>query len=69
MTVAQYAAHFTYLSKYCKWLVDTEQTRTQQFVKGFRLELRQALAPFPPTYSAAEDTATCTENEDQNRMA
>ena len=69
MTVAQYAARFTQLSKYSKRLVDTEQNWTRQFIKGLRQELRRALAPFPPnTYSVAVDAATHTENEDRNRM-
>jgi hypothetical protein len=70
MSVAQYAARFTQLSKYYKRLVDTEQTRTRQFVKGLRQELRWALAPFPPTiYPAAVDIATWTENKDRSKVA
>jgi hypothetical protein len=65
MTVAQYAAEFNSLSKYCRQLVDTEHNRTRQFIKGLRPELRRALALFPPSnYSTTVDAAIRTENED-----
>jgi hypothetical protein len=70
MSVAQYTAEFNRLSKYCRRLVDTEQNRTRQFIKGLRSELRRALVPFAPsTYSSAVDAATRIENEDKVRIA
>jgi hypothetical protein len=69
MSVAQYTAEFNRLSKYCPRLVDTEQNRTRQFIKGLRWELRRVLAPFlPSNYSTAVDAATWTENEDKLRF-
>jgi hypothetical protein len=69
MTVVQYAAEFKRLSKYCHWLVDTEYNRTRQFIKGLRLELRRALALFPPSnYSKTVIAAARTENEDKIRF-
>jgi hypothetical protein len=46
ITVAQYAAQFSRLSKYCHHMVDMDQNRTRQFEKGLRPELRRALPPF-----------------------
>jgi hypothetical protein len=69
MTVAQYAAKFNRLSKYCPKLVDTEQNRTRQFIKGLRSELRRALVPCQlSTYSSIVDVATRIENEDKVRL-
>jgi hypothetical protein len=65
----QYIVEFNRLSKYCRRLVDTEQNRTIQFIKGLRLELRRALTPFPPNnYSTVVDTAMRTENDNKLRV-
>jgi hypothetical protein len=70
MFIAQYAAEFNRLSKYCCRSVDTEQNKIRQFIKGLRSELRKSLALFPPnTYSSAVDATTRTENEDKVRFA
>lgn len=64
-TVGQYAADFTRLSKYCLRLINTEENKTRQFIKGLRGELQRALAPLPPmTYALAVEAATRTENHD-----
>jgi hypothetical protein len=69
MFVAQYVEKFNRLSKYCRMLVDIEQNRTRQFIKGLRPKLRRALALFPPNnYSMLVDAATRTENEDKLRF-
>jgi hypothetical protein len=69
MSIAQYAAEFNCLSKYCCRLVDTEQNRIRQFIMGLRPELRKALAPISPSnYSIVVDAATRTESEDKLRF-
>jgi hypothetical protein len=69
MSIAQYTTEFNRLSKYNRRLVDTEQNRTSQFIKGLRPELRRTLAPFPPSnYSMAVDATTRTKNEDKLRF-
>jgi hypothetical protein len=50
-------------------LVNREQNRTHQFIKGFRKELRKVLALFPPTsYATTMDATTRTENIDRIRL-
>jgi hypothetical protein len=64
MSVEQSAVEFNRLSKYYRQMVDTEQNRIRQFIKGLRLELGRALAPFPPSnYSTMVNSATRTENK------
>jgi hypothetical protein len=70
MTVAQYAARFNQLSKYCPQLVLTETTRTRQFTKGLWSALRRALVSLHSTsFTTVVNVATRTENEDHRRMA
>jgi hypothetical protein len=67
--VAKYTTEFNCLSKYYPRLVNTEQNRTTEFIKGLRPELRRVLAPFSPSnYSTAVEAATRTENEDKLRF-
>lgn len=62
LTVAQYTAKFNRLAKYCLRLIDTDENKTRQFVKGLRVELQRALAPLPPMgFAAAVEAATRTE--------
>jgi hypothetical protein len=62
-------AKFNRLSKYCPKLVDTEQNRMKQFIKGLRSKLRRALVPCQlSTYSSTVDVATRIENEDKVRF-
>jgi hypothetical protein len=70
MSVAQYVVEFNCLSKYYCKLVDTEQNRTRQFVKGLRSEFKRALILFlPSTCSSIVDAATRIENKDKVRFA
>lgn len=63
MTETQYTAKFNRLAKYCLRLINTEEHKNRQFVKGLRvdLHLQRALAPLPPIIF----TATRTEIADQ----
>ncbi|KAI5648700.1 hypothetical protein M9H77_34705 [Catharanthus roseus] len=55
-----------WLAKYCLRLIDTDENKTRQFVKGLRVELQRALAPLPPMgFAAAVEAATRTEMADQ----
>ncbi|KAI5656930.1 hypothetical protein M9H77_25723 [Catharanthus roseus] len=66
LTVAHYTAKFNRLAKYCLRLIDTDENKTRQFVKGLRVELQRALAPLPPMgFAAAVEAATRTEMADQ----
>ncbi|KAI5657018.1 hypothetical protein M9H77_25811 [Catharanthus roseus] len=66
LTVAQYTAKFNRLAKYCLRLIDTDENKTRQFVKGLRVKLQRALAPLPPIgFAAAVEAATQTEMADQ----
>ncbi|KAI5657699.1 hypothetical protein M9H77_26492 [Catharanthus roseus] len=66
LTVAQYTAKFNRLAKYCLRLIDTDENKTRQFVKGLRVELQRALAPLPPMgFAVAVEAATRTEMADQ----
>ncbi|KAI5678579.1 hypothetical protein M9H77_09529 [Catharanthus roseus] len=48
------------------WLIDTDENKTRQFVKGLRVELQRALAPLPPMgFAAAVEAATRIEMADQ----
>ncbi|KAI5671179.1 hypothetical protein M9H77_11543 [Catharanthus roseus] len=54
------------LAKYCLRLIDTDENKTRQFVKGLRVELQRALAPLPPMgFAAAVEAATRTEMTDE----
>ncbi|KAI5676446.1 hypothetical protein M9H77_07396 [Catharanthus roseus] len=54
------------LAKYCLRLIDTDENKTRQFVKGLRVELQRALAPLPPMgFAATVEAATQTEMADQ----
>ncbi|KAI5667539.1 hypothetical protein M9H77_17392 [Catharanthus roseus] len=47
-------------------LIHTDENKTQQFVKGLRVELQRGLAPLPPKgFAAAVEAATRTEMVDQ----
>lgn len=46
LTVAQYTVKFNRLAKYSLRLIDTEENKMQQFVKGLRVELQHALEPY-----------------------
>lgn len=62
MAVAQYTAKFNCPDKYCLRLIDTEEQKTRQFLKGVRVELQRALAPLPPmSFAATVEVATRTE--------
>ncbi|KAI5657773.1 hypothetical protein M9H77_26566 [Catharanthus roseus] len=66
LTVAQYTINFNRLAKYCLRLIDTDENKTRQFVKGLRVELQRALAPLPPIgFAAAVEAATRIEMADQ----
>ncbi|KAI5678258.1 hypothetical protein M9H77_09208 [Catharanthus roseus] len=48
------------------WLIDTDENKTRQFVKGLRIELQWELAPLPPMgFAAAVEAATQIEMADQ----
>ncbi|KAI5668333.1 hypothetical protein M9H77_18186 [Catharanthus roseus] len=66
LTVAQYTAKFNRLAKYCLRLIDTDENKMRQFVKGLRVEQQRALAPLPPMgFAAAIKAATRMEMADQ----
>ncbi|KAI5682846.1 hypothetical protein M9H77_04074 [Catharanthus roseus] len=47
-------------------LIDTDENKTRQFVKGLKVELQRALAPLPPMgFAAAVEAATRTEMANQ----
>ena len=46
MTVSQYDAKFTQLSRYAEGLVRNEADRTKKFIKGLKAEIRSKLIPF-----------------------
>ncbi|KAI5678566.1 hypothetical protein M9H77_09516 [Catharanthus roseus] len=55
-----------WLAKYCLRLIDTDENKTRQFVKGLRVELQRALAPLSPKgFAAAVEAVTRTEMADQ----
>lgn len=61
MMVALYNAKFNHLAKYCLRLIDSEENKTQQFIKELRVELQRALAPLPPMgFAVAVEAATRT---------
>ncbi|KAI5682321.1 hypothetical protein M9H77_03549 [Catharanthus roseus] len=64
--IAQYTTKFNRLAKYCLRLTNTDENKTQQFVKGLKVELQWALEPLPPMgFVAAFEAATRTEMADQ----
>ncbi|KAI5666682.1 hypothetical protein M9H77_16535 [Catharanthus roseus] len=66
LTIAQYTTKFNRLAKYYLRLIDTDENKTQQFVKGLRPELQWALAPLPPMgFAVVVEAATKTEMADQ----
>ncbi|KAI5649933.1 hypothetical protein M9H77_35938 [Catharanthus roseus] len=62
----KYTAKFNRLTKYYLRLIDSDENKTQQFVKGLRVELQRALALLPPMgFAAAVEAATQIEMVDQ----
>ncbi|KAI5681969.1 hypothetical protein M9H77_03197 [Catharanthus roseus] len=54
------------LAKHCLRLIDTDENKTRQFVKGLRVELQRALVTLPVMgFAAAIEAATRTEMADQ----
>ncbi|KAI5677733.1 hypothetical protein M9H77_08683 [Catharanthus roseus] len=66
LTVAQYTAKFNRLAKYCLRLIDINENKMRQFVKGLTVELQRALVPLPPMgFAATVEATTQTEMVDQ----
>ena len=64
MTVTEYAAKFTQLSRYAPNVVADEQMRAEQFQEGLRLNIRAQVAPFMlRTYSEVVARALVIERE------
>ena len=64
MTVTEYAAKFTQLSRYTQHMVADEQMRAEQFQEGLRLNIRAQVAPFMlHTYSEVMERALIVERE------
>ena len=64
MTVTEYAAKFTQLSRYAPNVVADEQMRAEQFQEGLRLNIRAQVAPFMlHTYSEVVARALVIERE------
>ncbi|KAI5681397.1 hypothetical protein M9H77_02624 [Catharanthus roseus] len=65
-TVAQYTTKFNRLTKYHLRLIDIDEKKMGQFVKGLRVELQRALTPLPPMgFAAAVEATTRTKMVDQ----
>ena len=66
MTVSQYEAKFTQLSRYAGKLVSKEEDRTKRFVRGLRSGIRSQLVPFQlQIYSQAVEKALEVERDMQ----
>ena len=66
LTVSQYEAKFTQLSRYAEKLVSEEEDRTKRFVRGLRPEIRSKLIPFQlQVYSQAVEKAMEIERDMQ----
>ena len=64
MTVIEYVAKFTQLSRYAQNVVANEQMRAEQFQEGLRLNSRAQVAPFMlRTYSEVVARALVIESE------
>ncbi|KAJ9705739.1 hypothetical protein PVL29_003705 [Vitis rotundifolia] len=64
MTVTEYAAKFTQLSRYAPNMVANEQMQAKQFQEGLRLNIRAQVAPFMlRTYSEVVARALVIERE------
>ena len=62
MTVAQYEAEFTRLSKFAPALVATEESRARRFEEGLRSRIKQGVEPFElETYAAVVSKALLIE--------
>ena len=46
LTVSQYEAKFTQLSRYAEKLVSEEEDRTKRFMRGLKPKIRSKLVPF-----------------------
>ena len=66
LTVSQYEAKFTQLSRYAEKLVSEEEDRTKRFVRGLKPEIRSKLIPFQlQVYSQAVEKALKIERDMQ----
>ena len=66
LTVSQYEAKFTQLSRYAEKLVSEEEDRAKRFVRGLRPEIRSKLVPFQlQVYSQAVEKALEIESDMQ----
>ena len=66
LTVSQYEAKFTQLSRYAEKLVSEEEDRAKRFVRGLKPEIRSKLIPFQlQIYSQAVEKALEIERDMQ----
>ena len=69
LTVSQYEAKFTQLSRYAEKLVSEEEDRAKRFVRGLRPEIRSKLIPFQlQIYGQAVEKALEIERDMQESL-
>ncbi|KAK2985162.1 hypothetical protein RJ640_011983 [Escallonia rubra] len=71
MSVSIHESHFTDLARFYPYLVDTEERKVRNFVKGLNKDLRDKLIPLQlQTYMAVVDRALAIENdlEEENNV-